>query len=94
MTNCECIPNLDNIITIGTNQPLNRSVSYIAGLINCRSAVNKTTNLKVELADHNLHICTLTETWSKEVIRLLQISYVLMVIALPWCPGLTELEEV
>ena len=39
-TNHESVPNLDNIITIGTNQPLNRSVSYNAGLINCRSVLN------------------------------------------------------
>ena len=64
--NCNCSPNLDNIITIGTNQPLSRSVSYNAGLINCRSTVNKTANLKVELTDCNLHLYALTETWLKE----------------------------
>ena len=65
-TNSECIPNLDNIIKIGTNQPLNRSVLYNAGLINCRLVVHKTTNLKIHLADLNLHVCALTETWLKE----------------------------
>ena len=63
---CKCFPNLDNIITIGTNQPLNRSVFYNAGLINCISIVKKTANLKVELADRNLHVCALTETWLRE----------------------------
>ena len=37
-----------------------------AGLINCRSVVKKTADLKVELVDCNLHICALTETWLKE----------------------------
>ena len=64
--NRKCFPNLDNSITIETNQPLNRSVFYNAGLINCRSVVKKTADLKVELADHNLHVCALTETWLKE----------------------------
>ena len=58
--------NLDNIITIGTNQPLNRSVFYNAGLINCRSVVKKTADLKVKLSDCNLHVCALTETWLKK----------------------------
>ena len=39
---------------------------YDAELINCRSVVKKTADLKVELADHNLHGCVLTETWVKE----------------------------
>ena len=64
--NCECIPNLDKILTIRTNQLLNISVLYNASLINCRSVVNKTADLKVELADCNLHVCALTETWLKE----------------------------
>ena len=41
-------------------------MSHNGGLINCRSVVNKTADLKVELADHNLCICALTETWLKE----------------------------
>ena len=64
--NCKCFVNLDNIITIGTNQPLNRSVFYNAGLINFRSVVKKIADVKVELSDHNLHVFALTETWLKE----------------------------
>ena len=41
-------------------------MSYSAGLINCRSVVNKTVDWKVELPDHSLHVCALTETWLKE----------------------------
>ena len=63
--NHKCFPNLDNII-IETNQPLNRSVFYNAGLINCRSVVKMTAGLKVELADCNLHVCALNETCIKE----------------------------
>ena len=35
-------------------------------LINCRSVVNKTQDIQLELALNNLDLCILTETWIKE----------------------------
>ena len=34
--------------------------------VNCHSIVNKTSEFKVELTDHKLDICALTETWIRE----------------------------
>ena len=34
--------------------------------VNCCSIVNKTSEFKVELTDHKLDICALTETWIRE----------------------------
>ena len=35
-------------------------------LINCRSVVNKTQEIQLELVNNNLDLCILTETWIKE----------------------------
>ena len=35
-------------------------------LINCQSVKNKTQNIQLEIAENNLGICTLTNTWIKE----------------------------
>ena len=35
-------------------------------LINCRSAVNKSTELQVELVQNRIYICSLTETWIRD----------------------------
>ena len=37
-----------------------------SALINCRSVVNKTQEIKLELVNNNLDLCILTETWIKE----------------------------
>ena len=43
------------------------SVSLIhCALINCRSVINKSTDLQVELVQNKIDICSLTETWIKE----------------------------
>ena len=34
--------------------------------INCRSIVNKSADLKVEISNNNIDLCTLTETWIRE----------------------------
>ena len=34
--------------------------------VNCHLIVNKTSDFKVELTDHKLDICALTETWIRE----------------------------
>ena len=36
------------------------------GLVNCRSAVNKTHEIKVQIQDNKLDVLALTETWIKE----------------------------
>ena len=33
------------------------------GMVNCRSIVNKTNEIKLEIINKNLDICALTETW-------------------------------
>ena len=40
--------------------------SFKCELVNCRSIINKASDLKVDVIQHNLHICALTETWIKE----------------------------
>ena len=43
------------------------SVSLIhCALINCRSVINKSTDLQVELVQKKVDICSLMETWIKE----------------------------
>ena len=37
-----------------------------SALINCRSVVNKTQEIQLELVSNNLDLCILTETWIKE----------------------------
>ena len=37
-----------------------------SALINCRSVVNKTQEIKLKLVNNNLDLCILTETWIKE----------------------------
>ena len=37
-----------------------------SALINCRSVVNKTQEIQLQLVNNNLDLCILTETWTKE----------------------------
>ena len=64
--------NHSNLITIGAesnNSSANwlgpKQSATLCAIINCRSVVNKTTNLKVNIATNNLDVCILTETWIK-----------------------------
>ena len=43
-----------------------KTIDYKCATINCHSIVNKTPDFKVELIEHNLDVCALTETWIKE----------------------------
>ena len=35
-------------------------------VVNCRSVGNKINDIKLEIYNHNLDLCALTETWIKE----------------------------
>ena len=43
-----------------------QSHNYNGLLINCRSATNKTECIQIEIAEANVALCALTETWIKE----------------------------
>ena len=49
-----------------SNKHYRKTIAYKCATINCCSIVNKTADFKVELTEHNLDVCTLTETWIKE----------------------------
>ena len=65
-------------IALIPNKHCQKAIDYECATINCHSIVNKTADFKVELIEHNLDMCALTETWIKE-------SDNTMVIQL--CPG-------
>ena len=44
----------------------NKTFDCRCATVNCRSVVNKTSDFKVDLIDHKLDICALTETWIRE----------------------------
>ena len=44
----------------------NKTFDCRCATVNCCSVVNKTSDFKVELIDHKLDICALTETWIRE----------------------------
>ena len=59
-----------NLITIGaepnnisTNRSEPKQFAIQCVLINCKSEVNKTAELRVDIITNNLDVCILTETW-------------------------------
>ena len=58
-----------NILTV---QPIDTKIKSMCesqihcALINCRSVVNKSTELQVELVQNRIDICFLTETWIRD----------------------------
>ena len=48
------------------NMQCNKTFDCRCAIVNCHSVVNKTSDFKVELIDHKLDICALTETWIRE----------------------------
>ena len=53
-------------IALIPNKHYRKTIAYKCATINCCSIVNKTADFKVKLIEHNLDVCTLTETWIKE----------------------------
>ena len=53
-------------IALIPNKHCRKTIDYKCATINCHSIVNKTADFKVELIEHNLDVCALTETWIKE----------------------------
>ena len=53
-------------IALIANEHCRNAIDYKCATINCCSIVNKTADFKVELIEHNLDVCALTETWIKE----------------------------
>ena len=45
---------------------MKQSHNYNGLLMNCRSVTNKTECIQVEIAEANVVLCALTETWTKE----------------------------
>ena len=43
-----------------------KAIDHKCATINCHLIVNKTADFKVELMEHNLDVCALTETWIRE----------------------------
>ena len=63
--------NWNNLISIKTiHNSLQPTLPYRAdlhsALINCRSVVNKTQEIQLELVNNSLDLCILTKTWIKE----------------------------
>ena len=57
----------NNVILPSTvNRLCKRTIYYRHATVNCSSIVNKTSDFKVELMEHNLDVCALTETWIRE----------------------------
>ena len=58
-----------NILTVQLNNTKIKSMSESlihCALINCRSVVNKSTELQVELVKNRIDICSITETWIRD----------------------------
>ena len=53
-------------LTPTVNMQCKKTFDCRCGTVNCCSIVNKTSDFKVELTDHKLDICALTETWIRE----------------------------
>ena len=67
--------NHDNLLPIKTINNCSKLQSPVfsaprkdlhSALINCRSVVNKTQDIQLELVRNNLDLCILTETWIRE----------------------------
>ena len=57
----------NNVIIASTvNRLCKETIDYRCATVNCHLIVNKTSDFKVELMEHNLNVCTLTETWIRE----------------------------
>ena len=56
--------NLKTIQLVNNTTGKNRSL--LCATINCRSIINKSAVLKVEISNKNINLCALTETWIKE----------------------------
>ena len=57
----------NNVIIPSTmNRLYKKTTDYRCAIVNCHSIVNKTSDFKVELMEHNLDVCALTETWIRE----------------------------
>ena len=54
----------DNSLQLQSTSALQEDLH--SSLINCRSAINKTQEIQLELVNNNLNLCILTETWMKE----------------------------
>ena len=48
------------------NRLCKKIIDYRCTTVNCHLIVNKTSDFKVELKEHNLDVCALTETWIRE----------------------------
>ena len=53
-------------IALIPNKHYRKTKAYKCATLNCCPIVNKTADFKVELMEHNLDVCALTETWIKE----------------------------
>ena len=53
-------------IALIPNKHCRKAIDYKCATINCHSIVNTSADFKVELIEHNLDVCALTETWIKE----------------------------
>ena len=53
-------------ITPTVNMQCKKTFNCRCATVNCHSIVNKTSDFKVELTDHKLDVCALTETWIRE----------------------------
>ena len=53
-------------IALTVNRHCKKTIDYRCATVNCCSIVNKTSDFKVELMEHNLDVCALTETWIRE----------------------------
>ena len=57
----------NNVIIASTvNRLCKKTIDYRCATVTCHSIVNKTSDFKVELMEHNLDVCALTETWIRE----------------------------
>ena len=48
------------------NRLCKKTIDYRCATVNCLSIVNKTSDFKVELMEHNLDVCAITKTWIRE----------------------------
>ena len=68
-SNLNLLPSINkaNLKTIQlVDNTTGKSRSLQCATINCRSIINKSANLKVEISNKNFDLCALTKTWIKE----------------------------
>ena len=58
--------NINNLASLKRCIVSGKVYTISGALLNCRSIVNKTQDLQVEIATNNYDLCALTETWIKE----------------------------